>query len=125
MISKNFQESLKYYRRARNLTQDELGGFLGVSGQTIYKYENGIHFPSAKTLEKILNYFDIDPNTLFQYQSAVDSINDEIQKQKTEMERIKRIQSIHSDLLLALVNNEMKYIKEVANYLKDCIGMNH
>ena len=75
---RNFQESLKYYRKARKLTQDELGEILGVSRQTIYKYESGVMFPPTETLEKILNYFQIDPNTLFKYENSSDDDMEEI-----------------------------------------------
>jgi len=75
LLSENFQESLKQLRIKRNLTQDELGTKLGVSGQTIYKYENGITFPPPEKIEKILQFFRVDPNVLFGYQSQSDNIN--------------------------------------------------
>jgi len=67
MLNEQFQNSLKELRKSKNLTQDELGEILGVSGQTIYKYESGITFPPAENLEKILAFFHIDPNTLFRF----------------------------------------------------------
>jgi len=88
MINENFQESLKYYRKARKLTQDELGEILGVSGQTIYKYESGVTFPPAETLEKILNYFQIDPNTLFKYEN---NSNDDMEEIKNMILNQKRL----------------------------------
>lgn len=75
MLSENFQESLKQLRIKRNLTQDELGKNLGVSGQTIYKYENGITFPPPEKIEKILQFFKVDPNTLFGYSSQSKNLN--------------------------------------------------
>ena len=65
MLSQNFQNALKDLRKSRNLTQDELGDIIGVSAQTIYKYENGVTFPPVENLEKLLDYFKVDPNTLF------------------------------------------------------------
>lgn len=75
MLSENFQESLKQLRIKRNLTQDELGTKLGVSGQTIYKYENGVTFPPPEKIEKILQFFRVDPNVLFGYHSQSENIN--------------------------------------------------
>ena len=40
-----FGENLKNYRLKRNLTQEKLAEFLGVSFQTISKWENGVVFP--------------------------------------------------------------------------------
>ena len=68
MLNENFQRTLKFYRKAQNLTQEDLAMFLNVSPQTIYKYENGVSFPPPRTLEKILDFFKIDPNTLFGYE---------------------------------------------------------
>jgi len=65
MLSQNYQNALKDLRKSRNLTQDELGDIIGVSAQTIYKYENGVTFPPVENLEKLLDYFKVDPNTLF------------------------------------------------------------
>ena len=65
MLSQNFQNALRDLRKSRNLTQDELGDIIGVSAQTIYKYENGVTFPPVENLEKLLDYFKVDPNTLF------------------------------------------------------------
>ena len=75
MLSENFQESLKQLRVKRNLTQDELGTKLGVSGQTIYKYENGVTFPPPEKIEKILQFFKVDPNALFGFNSQSENIN--------------------------------------------------
>jgi len=65
MLSQNFQNALRDLRKSRNLTQDELGDIIGVSAQTIYKYENGVTFPPVENLEKLLDFFKVDPNTLF------------------------------------------------------------
>lgn len=75
MLSEQFQESLKQLRTQKNLTQDELGEKLGVSGQTIYKYENGITFPPPEKIEKILQFFNVDPNNLFGYNSHSKNID--------------------------------------------------
>lgn len=75
MLSEQFQESLKQLRTQKNLTQDELAEKLGVSGQTIYKYENGITFPPPEKIEKILQFFNVDPNNLFGYNSHSKNID--------------------------------------------------
>lgn len=106
MINKNFQNRLKYYRKARKLTQDELGEILGVSGQTIYKYENGITFPPAETLEKILHYFKIDPNTLFKYENTTDDYLEEI---KNMLENHKRL---YHDLSYLIAYGEDNVIED-------------
>lgn len=43
-------ENIKKYRIKANLTQKELADKLGVSFQTVSKYENGINEPDLSTL---------------------------------------------------------------------------
>lgn len=45
--------ALKRYRQQRKLTLDELGRELGVTGQTIWRYENGKRTPRPRELPVI------------------------------------------------------------------------
>jgi len=73
LLNKTFQKSLKNLRTSRNMTQDELGAEIGVSGQTIYKYESGITFPPPENIEKLLNFFHVTPNTLFGFEFDINT----------------------------------------------------
>jgi transcriptional regulator with XRE-family HTH domain len=50
---------LKELRTNKNLSQNDLGKIIGVSGQTILNWENGINEPSIVNLIKLADYFDI------------------------------------------------------------------
>lgn len=89
MLNEQFQNSLRELRKSKNLTQDELGEILGVSGQTIYKYESGITFPPAENLEKMLEFFHVDPNTLFHFRKES---SDYLEQLKTLFEKEKSFQ---------------------------------
>ena len=45
--------NLKAIRKARGMSQDDLGELLGVTRQTVYNWENGQAWPSAELLPKI------------------------------------------------------------------------
>ena len=46
-------EALRDYRTTNGLTQSELGQKLGVSAETIYRWENGKRAPSLAGLQRI------------------------------------------------------------------------
>ncbi|MBP2100370.1 helix-turn-helix domain-containing protein [Enterococcus rivorum] len=109
MLSEQFQESLKQLRTQKNLTQDELAEKLGVSGQTIYKYENGITFPPPEKIEKILHFFNVDPNNLFGYNSYSKNID-------TLLRIIANEGSLQADILQELkANDESSAINLLVN----------
>jgi DNA-binding XRE family transcriptional regulator len=49
--------SLKACRVNVNATAQEMADFVGVSEDTVYKWENGKTSPNAKYMPKILNFF--------------------------------------------------------------------
>lgn len=57
-----FGDKLKMLRKARHISQDELGHILGVSRATIGSWESARRNISVKHLEQICDYFKIDIN---------------------------------------------------------------
>lgn len=55
----NIAGNLKRLRKERDLTQDELAGFLGVSFQAISKWECGDGYPDITFLPVLANFFDV------------------------------------------------------------------
>ncbi len=51
-------ELLKSFREAAKLTQAELAEKIGVSRQTIIRYENGTHSPKSNELLKMSKLFN-------------------------------------------------------------------
>lgn len=56
--------SLKAARVNRNLTQDQAARFLGVSSNTLSKWENGKAFPSARRIPKITEVYGVEYDKL-------------------------------------------------------------
>lgn len=59
-----FGKNLKKLRRERNLTQEKLADFLGVSFQTISKWERGDTYPDITMLPVISNLFKVSVDEL-------------------------------------------------------------
>ena len=57
--NQRFSLYLSKLRKDKNLTQNELGKILGVSGQNISKFENGGFLPSVELIEKYAEYFNV------------------------------------------------------------------
>lgn len=55
----NIAGNLKRLRRERDLTQDELAGFLGISFQAISKWECGDGYPDITFLPILANFFNV------------------------------------------------------------------
>ena len=57
-------ENIKRMRRERNLTQEEMSAHLGISFQSISKWERGDGYPDITMLPVLANYFGISIDEL-------------------------------------------------------------
>ena len=64
MMDMHFSENLKNLRKAKNLTQEELAGYLGVSGQAVSKWETGAGMPDLPLLITTAAYFGVSLDEL-------------------------------------------------------------
>ena len=60
----NFHERLTELRRSNSLTQEELGTQIGVSRQTVSKWELGQSYPDFQRLVLLSDYFGITLDAL-------------------------------------------------------------
>lgn len=60
----NIGENIKKHRRNTNLTQEQLAEKLGVSFQSISRWENGTTYPDMELLPSIAKFFDISVDRL-------------------------------------------------------------
>ena len=67
--------NIKIFRKLANLTQEQLAEMIEIDSRQLSKIENGIHFPSCKTLEKICIALNLKPAELFDFEF---NANDEI-----------------------------------------------
>ena len=59
-----FSENIKRFRKERDLTQEALADYLGVSFQTISKWERGESYPDIAFLPVIAEFFSVSTDTL-------------------------------------------------------------
>lgn len=58
---------IKILRKAKGITQEEMGETLGISYQAISKWENATSLPDAIMIPKIADYFGVSIDELFGY----------------------------------------------------------
>lgn len=100
---------LKELRQERNLTQQELGKLLDVSGQTILNWENDINDPPIPKLIKISKLFNVSVDYLLGVQSN-----------ETNYEKIKNILGEYEkeeliNLIASFVDNAFSSYKDKNN----------
>lgn len=59
-----FKDNLRYLRKSKNLTQEQLADYLRTSKSRIGMYETGKRKPDYETLEIIADFFNTDMNFL-------------------------------------------------------------
>ena len=59
--------NLKQLRKERNLTQEDLAECLGVSPQTVSKWENNFSMPDISCLPVLADYFGITVDALLMH----------------------------------------------------------
>ena len=98
----NFNEKLIELRKAKGLSQDELGNALGVSRQTISKWELAQSYPDFQRLVLVSDYFGLSLDALVKDIDVQDvrkkNLNDE------------QLSAIYND-----VSNAKTVIKAVVN----------
>ena len=71
-MKEHMGQIIKYLRKERNLTQEELAEQLNISAQAISKWENGTSMPDISQVVPIANYFGVSTDTLFSRESPND-----------------------------------------------------
>lgn len=73
----NIGETIKHLRREKNVTQEELGEMLGVSYQSISRWETGMCYPDMELLPVISDFFGVSVDHLL-------GVNQHIEQEKVK-----------------------------------------
>lgn len=64
-IKKILGNNIRIARKKRNMVQEKLAEMVGIEPPALSKIENGKSYPTAETLEKIIQVLDIEPQLLY------------------------------------------------------------
>lgn len=91
-------ENLKSYRNKKGNTQDELADFLGISKQSVSKWERGEGFPDITLLPYIASYYNVTTDELLGTSEI--QKNDAIEKYMTKSHALENAGDVAADLEL-------------------------
>ena len=90
-------EKIRYYRKAANMSQEQLGSILFLSRQTVSYWENDQTVPTVENLVDLGKVFGVTVDELLSDldpKSATDSINGEVYNFEFSKDEIKKINKI-------------------------------
>jgi transcriptional regulator with XRE-family HTH domain len=99
-----FSEKFKQYRKAKDLTQEQLAEIFHVSPQAISRWETGATYPDIEILPSIAAYFKITVDDLL----GVDKIKDMERISKINKEVSDKCNSGHLDDALEILRNAVR-----------------
>ena len=114
-------ENIRKNRRESNLSQESFAERMGVSFQTVSKWERGECYPDIEMLPKIANFFgitidDLMGANLFQEREYVDTLQEELRKYDITHDEVALVQKAeeglrkypNNHLLMAWIESEYK-----------------
>lgn len=111
----NFNERLSDLRRKKGLSQEQLGYELGVSRQTVSKWELGQSYPDFQRLVLLSDYYETsldelvkgvdvgDVRALNESEKQISSIYSDVEGGKTAVRRLYRMLLIGGSAVLAFL----------------------
>ena len=74
-----FSDNLQFLRAQHSVTQEQLAETLGVSRQSVSKWESGLSFPEMETLLRICDLYEVNLDTLLRGDLEAASVSDTAQ----------------------------------------------
>lgn len=116
-----FKDILKTQREALNLTLDDVGRYVGVSGATVSRWESGeIANIRRDKIAKLADILQVSPSYLMGWPEKVPSIKDE----RTETERKLTVLARHLDSIPEETRNRLIHnFSETIDMYLDAMGI--
>ena len=119
-IAKALGLNIRKYRKARNLSQEQLSEMIGIQPRQMSKLETGIHFPSLKTLENLCAILDVIPRDLFDFDYSTEDVLEILDGTYN----VSNYRVLKSDNVYQLLNKENKSRNIVTNPSEKYIEQN-
>ena len=108
-------QNLKRFRKERNLTQEEVAGHLGISFQSISKWERNDGYPDITMLPVLAHYYGVTVDDLIgmneiESANALAEINRQWQKNRSEKDHAANVRLMR-DALKVYPNNALLLVQ--------------
>lgn len=113
-----FGENLKSLRKLKKISQEELAEKMGVTRQSVSKWECGESYPSMDNLLLLCNIFHCKMNDLV-HESLVDldSLGDEVKEHVAKLSQEKQTKMKHLSKLIFILARVLKIVSSFAAVL--------
>ena len=91
-MKSNISENIKFYRKEKNFTQEQLAEAMGVSVGAVSKWESGASVPELSLIMELADFFEISVDALLGYK-----LRDNSAAETVERLRIMRSQKNYTD----------------------------
>lgn len=103
-------ENLKKLRNSKNLSQAKLADILGISQQSIYKYENKIAFPDIETLKSMADFFQTSIDYIVGYTNIphkIESLSEPMLNydELNHINKYRRLSKYHKTIIDAVMDS--------------------
>lgn len=119
-MNKYIIEKLKEGRTNAKLKQSEVAEKIGIKGNTLSNYENGVSEPDIDTFCALCDIYNIDPSSILNEAYGLNVQGDEFKIKPSEIEYIKKYRALdppgqsHVDAVLQWETERMKQIEQTA-----------
>ena len=96
-FKKSFGFNVRFYRKSKNMTQEQLAELIGLDQRQVTRIENGISFVSANVLERLADVLNIDIKQLFEFEDVTCEINNTAILEKL-LDKLKKLSKNESRL---------------------------
>ena len=115
-----FSEKLILLRKRKGLTQQEFSRAVGVSRQSVYKWESGQSYPEASKLLEIRRLFDVSIDHLLDDTVVLPFSSDDKNYEKTEIRSEKITKApVHTEIPSVPVREEKLTIEIERSEIKE------
>ena len=124
-MNKYIIEKLKEGRANAKLKQSEVAEKIGIKGNTLSNYENGVSEPDIDTFCALCDIYNVDPSSILNEAYGLNVQGDEFKIKPSEIEHIKKYRALdphgksHVDSVLDWETTRVKSLQEKDNRIAE------
>ncbi len=115
-MNKYIIEKLKEGRANAKLKQSEVAEKIGIKGNTLSNYENGVSEPDIDTFCALCDIYNIDPSSILNEAYGLNVQGDEFKIKPSEIEHIKKYRALDhhgQETVSYILNRETERVKQI------------
>ena len=115
-MNKYIIEKLKEGRANAKLKQSEVAEKIGIKGNTLSNYENGVSEPDIDTFCALCDIYNVDPSSILNEAYGLNVQGDEFKIKPSEIEHIKKYRALDQhgqETVSYILNQETERVRQI------------